>query len=53
MALYDKISKSMIPTGNFTHQTGTYLHRTGSNFEFLVGDCNDNGIPDVYCIKKK
>lgn len=51
-ALIKKVSKPSIPTGNFTLQTATCLHRTGNNFEFLVGDYNDNGIPDVYCIKK-
>ena len=43
---------SPIPFGNFTLQTRTILHRTGDNFEFLVGDYNHNGTPDVYCIKK-
>ncbi len=51
MALLDEIH-NMAPTGNFTLQTATCLNRTGSNFEFLVGENNDNGIPDVYCIKK-
>ena len=41
-----------IPTGEFTLHTSSCLHRTGENFEFLVGDYNHNGRPDVYCIKK-
>jgi hypothetical protein len=50
--LIEQYNKYLIPTGDFTLQTKTCLHKTGSNFEFLVGDYNDNGIPDVYCIKK-
>ena len=42
-----------IPTGIFTFHSGTCLHKTGDNFEFLVGDYNHNGKPDIYCIKKK
>ena len=38
--------------GNFILQTETCMHRTGDNFEFLVGDYNGNKILDVYCIKK-
>ena len=38
--------------GNFVLQTTTALHQTGDNFEFLVGDYNNNGRLDVYCIKK-
>jgi len=41
-----------IPFGNFVLQTRTALHQTGDNFEFLVGDYNNNGRLDVYCIKK-
>lgn len=40
------------PIGEFTLHTGTCLHKTGSNFEFLVGDYNRNGRADVYCIAK-
>ena len=50
--LIEQYNKHLIPTGDFILQTKTCLHKTGSNFEFLVGDYNDNGIPDVYCIKK-
>ena len=50
--LIKQYNKYLIPTGDFILQTKTCLHKTGSNFEFLVGDYNDNGIPDVYCIKK-
>ena len=41
-----------IPFGNFVLQARTTLHQTGDNFEFLVGDYNNNGRLDVYCIKK-
>ena len=41
-----------IKPGTFTLHTSTALHRTDDNFEFLVGDYNHNGRPDVYCIKK-
>ena len=47
-----RIARPKIPIGNFTLQTGTCLHKTGNSFEFLVGDYNRNGIPDVYCISK-
>ena len=33
-------------------QTGTVLHETGDNWEFLLGDYNQNGKLDLYCIKK-
>ena len=42
----------IISAGEFTLHTGTCLHKTEDNFEFLVGDYNHNGRPDVYCIKK-
>ena len=41
-----------IPSGEFTLHASSCLHRTSDNFEFLVGDYNHNGRPDVYCIKK-
>ena len=44
--------KEKIKPGTFTLHTSTALHRTDDNFEFLVGDYNHNGRPDVYCIKK-
>ncbi len=37
---------------SFLLQTGTCLHETGNNFEFGLGDFNNNGILDLYCIKK-
>ena len=42
----------IINPGEFTLHAGTCLHKTEDNFEFLVGDYNHNGRPDVYCIKK-
>jgi hypothetical protein len=30
----------------------TALHETGDNFQFLLGDYNNNGTLDLYCIKK-
>ena len=36
----------------FLLQTGTCLHETGNNFEFGLGDYNNNGTLDLYCIKK-
>ena len=36
----------------FLLQTGTALHETGENFQFLLGDYNKNGKLDLYCIKK-
>ena len=44
--------KPKIPSGEFTLHTSSCLHRTSDNFEFLVGDYNHNGRPDLYCIKK-
>ncbi len=35
---------------SFLLQTGTALHETGNNWEFLLGDHNNNGILDLYCI---
>ena len=32
--------------------TGTALQETGDNWEFLLGDYNNNGTLDLYCIKK-
>ena len=46
----DRLPK--IPSGEFTLHASSCLHRTSDNFEFLVGDYNHNGRPDVYCIKK-
>ena len=46
----DRLPK--IPSGEFTLHARSCLHRTSDNFEFLVGDYNHNGRPDVYCIKK-
>ena len=37
---------------SFLLQTGTCLHETGNNFEFGLGDYNNNGTLDLYCIKK-
>ena len=37
---------------SFLLQTGTCLHETGNNFEFGLGDFNNNGTLDLYCIKK-
>ncbi len=37
---------------SFLLQAGTALHETGDNWEFLLGDCNQNGKLDLYCIKK-
>ena len=45
-------NEPQIPIGNFIFQTETCLHKTGKNFEFLVGDYNGNGLLDIYCIKK-
>ena len=48
----ESIRNISVPIGNFILQTETCMHRTGDNFEFLVGDYNGNKILDVYCIKK-
>ena len=37
---------------SFLLHTGTKLHETGDNFQFLLGDFNKNGILDLYCIAK-
>ena len=37
---------------SFLLQTGTALHETGDNWEFLLGDYNQNKKLDLYCIKK-
>ncbi len=36
----------------FILQTGTPLHETKSNFDFLTGDYNNDGYVDIYVIKK-
>ena len=42
-----------ISFGDFNlKEKSTCLHKTGRNFEFLVGDFNDSGKADIYCIKK-
>ena len=33
-------------------QTGTKLHETGGNWQFCLGDYNNNGFLDLYCICK-
>ncbi len=37
---------------SFLLHTGTALHETSSNFEFLLGDYNNDRKPDLYAIKK-
>jgi len=37
---------------SFLLHTGTVLHETGDNFQFLLGDYNRNGKPDLYAISK-
>ena len=37
---------------SFHLEIKTALHETGDNFQFLLGDYNQNGILDLYCIKK-
>ena len=37
---------------SFLLQTGTVLHKTGSNFDFEIGDYNRDGHLDLYAIKK-
>ena len=37
---------------SFLLQTGTALQETGDNWDFLLGDINNNGTLDLYCIKK-
>ena len=37
---------------SFLLETTTPLHETGDNFQFLLGDYNQNETLDLYCIKK-
>jgi hypothetical protein len=37
---------------SFLLNTGTSFHETGDNWQFLLGDYNNNGTLDLYCIKK-
>ena len=37
---------------SFLFQIGTPLKETGDNWQFLLGDYNQNGKLDLYCIKK-
>ncbi len=39
--------------GDIIFRSNTGLHETDENWEFLLGDYNNNGILDIYCIKKK
>ena len=39
--------------GEIIFQIKTPLEQTDENWEFLLGDYNNNGILDLYCIKKK
>ena len=36
----------------FILQTGTVLHETYDNFDFVAADWNWNGVPDLFAIKK-
>ena len=38
---------------SFILQTGTKLHETDNNWEFLLGDYNHDGNLDLYCISRK
>ena len=38
--------------GDINLHIKTALEETGDNWEFLLGDYNNNGILDLYCIKK-
>ena len=38
---------------NYLLQTGTALHETDGNWQFCLGDYNNDGCLDLYCIAKK
>ena len=42
-----------VALGEIIFRSNTGLHQTDENWEFLLGDYNNNGILDLYCIKKK
>ncbi len=44
---------SDVNIGDIIFRSNTGLHETDENWEFLLGDYNNNGILDLYCIKKK
>ena len=44
---------SDVNIGDIIFRSNTGLHQTDENWEFLLGDYNNNGILDIYCIKKK
>ncbi len=44
---------SDINIGDIIFRSNTGLHQTDENWEFLLGDYNNNGILDLYCINKK
>ena len=43
---------SDVNIGDIIFRTNTVLHQTDENWEFLLGDYNNNGTLDLYCIKK-
>ena len=44
---------SDVGVGDIIFRSNTGLHETDKNWEFLLGDYNNNGILDLYCINKK
>ena len=44
---------SDVALGEIIFHSNTPLKETDKNWEFLLGDYNNNGILDLYCIKKK
>ncbi len=44
---------SNVNIGEIIFRSNTALHQTDENWEFLLGDYNNNGILDLYCLKKK
>ncbi|NOV90839.1 GH24 family phage-related lysozyme (muramidase) [Clostridium acetobutylicum] len=36
----------------FLLQTAIPIEKTGDNYDFKLGDYNNDGVPDLYCIKK-
>ncbi len=47
------IDNENVALGEIIFRSNTALHQTDENWEFLLGDYNNNGILDLYCIKKK
>ena len=50
-SIHNSVQNKSVAPGPYPIKT--ILHPTTNNFEFLMGDYNNDGYADLYCIKKK